>query len=276
MTRTSRVAGFSVLEVLIVIGIVACIALGAVSLVSSMSKVNKGVQFNSELNAFSDELRTLLSDIANCSTNFGALRRSGGLNPNLVTPLASLALAGGGIAFDTKSESAYVNRAVHIDSIEFGAPGTYAGTGASATAFQVPIRMRFSSVQEKQTSQREYRIWVKTNATGRIEQCSFGQLTPFSSERLADNGYIAFPNGFMMQWGRSTSNPRAVTTVVFPIAFRNKVFSVTLSGTDGPGTAGAIGIPALYKHGTSTNRNTFQVYSAGTGYDEFTWMAVGN
>jgi hypothetical protein len=49
-----------------------------------------------------------------------------------------------------------------------------------------------------------------------------------ANQSLASDGYQKFPSGLIIQWGTSASvSPNSTTSVTFPIAFPNAVFSIT-------------------------------------------------
>ena len=59
-SRHLRSAGFSLLEILIVVGLLGIVTLGSITVVTNMNRATKGVQFAGEVNSFSDDVRGLL------------------------------------------------------------------------------------------------------------------------------------------------------------------------------------------------------------------------
>lgn len=92
-------------------------------------------------------------------------------------------------------------------------------------------------------------------------------VNPGSS--LAANGYIEFPNGLIMQWGRSAAITVGGQSVSFPIPFPTGVYSV--SGTAFGANA------ALYYSIYTQSASGFTVWPAAgqTGY-YFNWVAFGH
>lgn len=88
---------------------------------------------------------------------------------------------------------------------------------------------------------------------------------------LAQNGYVKFANGLILQWGNSYENNRD-TTVTFPIAF-NALYSVVgvpKSSSNLSGSNSNFGVK-------SQNNRSFiaNMYDNGSGYAGFNWCAFG-
>lgn len=88
---------------------------------------------------------------------------------------------------------------------------------------------------------------------------------------LAQNGYVKFANGLILQWGNSYENNRD-TTVTFPIAF-NALYSVVgvpKSSSNLSGSNSNFGVK-------SQNNRSFiaNMYDNGHGYAGFNWCAFG-
>lgn len=106
---------------------------------------------------------------------------------------------------------------------------------------------------------------------------------PFDS---TDNGYVAFPGGFILQWGlvRSAAVNGGYTNVRFPIAFPRKCFAVMTNDITHPDSGYKI---AAY-HGVIVDTNGGAEISVGGftsvganpfngGYaDQYYYIAVGN
>jgi hypothetical protein len=87
---------------------------------------------------------------------------------------------------------------------------------------------------------------------------------------FADDGYVKFDNGLIMQWGQETATA-TTETVTFPIPFPNECLNVTCtdyaSGDTG-GLGSATGIKTL-------PTTTTAVFSCYTAADTFFWQAIG-
>lgn len=275
--RKTLESGFSLIEVLVVVGLMGIVALGTATMISNMTKASKGVQFVTEVTALTQELRGTISNITSCETTFGRLRVGGPLDPNVTTAVSLIAIAGSTTTYDTAPTSLYGNRTVHIDAIEFGAPGTYLGPHPSPSPFQTRMRLRYSTpadVVGTSNVMRDVMVFVRTDAAGRVDSCSTGSLSPFVAELLQPNGYVMFPNGLMMQWGRASANANGQTTIPFNVPFPNQAFSVTVSGTNDNGDNAQDNWPTVYRN--TMTRNAFVVHSADDQADPITWIAFGN
>lgn len=273
-----RQRGFSLIEILIVVGLMGIVALGTATLVSNMTKANKGIQFGAEVIALTNEIRGTISTVQSCSLNFGPTRPGGALDPNATTAIAQLFASGAPTpAYDTAPGVFYGNRTVHIDSIEFGAPNTYLGPNPSVSPFQVRMRVKLSTPKEVigvANVVRDIQVFVRTNAAGTVESCSTGALSPFIAENLNTNGYVMFPNGLIMQWGQATARRNGFTTIPFTIPFPNRAFSVVVTGTVDSGADDQDNWPSLYNN--TMTRTDFVVISSDDQDDPVSWIAYGN
>ena len=88
---------------------------------------------------------------------------------------------------------------------------------------------------------------------------------------LAQNGYVKFSNGLILQWGNSDVTNRD-TTVMFPIAFGvlYSVIGVPKSSSALSGSNSNFGVK-------SQNNKSFiaNMYDNGNGYAGFNWCAFG-
>lgn len=88
---------------------------------------------------------------------------------------------------------------------------------------------------------------------------------------LAQNGYVKFSNGLILQWGNSNAFYRD-TTVTFPIAFSvlYSVVGVPKSSSNLSGSNSNFGVK-------SQNNKSFvaNMYDNGNGYAGFNWCAFG-
>ena len=88
---------------------------------------------------------------------------------------------------------------------------------------------------------------------------------------LAQNGYVKFSNGLILQWGNSNAANRD-TTVMFPIVFSvlYSVVGVPKSSSNLSGSNSNFGVK-------SQNNKSFvaNMYDNGNGYAGFNWCAFG-
>lgn len=88
---------------------------------------------------------------------------------------------------------------------------------------------------------------------------------------LAQNGYVKFSNGLILQWGNSNVTNRD-TTITFPIAFSvlYSVVGVPKSSSNLSGSNSNFGVK-------SQNNKSFvaNMYDNGNGYAGFNWCAFG-
>jgi hypothetical protein len=88
---------------------------------------------------------------------------------------------------------------------------------------------------------------------------------------LAQNGYVKFSNGLILQWGNSNAANRD-TTVTFPIVFSvlYSVVGVPKSSSNLSGSNSNFGVK-------SQNNKSFvaNMYDSGNGYAGFNWCALG-
>jgi hypothetical protein len=84
---------------------------------------------------------------------------------------------------------------------------------------------------------------------------------------LAQNGYVKFSNGLILQWGFSDV-PNSSTVVTFPISFAARTFIVLpiLQTTDG----GNMSKNRLYV--TNLTVKGFSIYNP---QDSYNWLAIG-
>lgn len=107
------------------------------------------------------------------------------------------------------------------------------------------------------------------SGNGVVQQLS-GAFTP------SGNGSVTLPGGIIMKWGTVTATIPTNSSVTFPTAFPNNCFVVnpatTISGVNsGVANANIIGTP-------STTAFNFYYNSNGptSGFNGFTWIAIGN
>jgi hypothetical protein len=99
-----------------------------------------------------------------------------------------------------------------------------------------------------------------------------------SDKSLATPGYMKFPGGLIIQWGRVTPSS-GTGTVTFPITFPNAVFSVVATITNAPTATNSfvvVGTRSITTSGFET-RHRFQVGAGnGNGTEPADWIAIGN
>ena len=84
---------------------------------------------------------------------------------------------------------------------------------------------------------------------------------------LAQNGYVKFSNGLILQWGISDV-PNSSTVVTFPISFATRVFMVLpiLQTTDGGN---------MSKNRLCVTNLTVKGFSICNPQDSYNWLAIG-
>ena len=95
-------------------------------------------------------------------------------------------------------------------------------------------------------------------------------LVSLDVSRFADDGYIKFGNGLIMQWGQETSSS-ATETVTFPIPFPNACLNITCTDYDSADTGGLGGVTGIKTLPTKTTA----IFSCYTSGDTFFWQAIG-
>lgn len=272
--------GFSLIEVLVVTAIIAMSALAIATMFTEQMKASRGVQAAAESTYLVGDVRELLASLVNCSRNFGPLSGTP-LNPAVETTFTTLKREESGTAVDSfkLAPEQYGNGTLTIESITFG-PSTYSGVHPSPSSFVTPLRLVLnktgSVVGPQQMRERVISVHTRTDATGKVVACSTASLGVFAQEQIAEDGYIVFPNGLIIQWGTATASPNTKTTVNFPLPFPNQVFSITVSGTGDSGDNSKDNWPALSDHPSSTTKTSFKIFSANDSSDPVGWMAIGN
>ena len=97
-------------------------------------------------------------------------------------------------------------------------------------------------------------------------------------DNLGQNGYVKYSNGFLIQWGYSSSSSNA-TYIYLPTSFYNTNYCVTITFVE-PGNGMNIVSPLLTLKNTSNfrMRSRYAVGNAngtGEGTNPFGWIAVG-
>ena len=99
-----------------------------------------------------------------------------------------------------------------------------------------------------------------------LDQNKFG-------ESMAEDGYVKFDNGLILQWGEEAASSGNIT-VTFPLPFPNACLNVVCTDyddADGSGLAGVTGLSTLPSE--SKTSISFSCYNA---IDNFFWQAIGN
>jgi len=110
---------------------------------------------------------------------------------------------------------------------------------------------------------------------------NFDTILNFEDCLISANGYVKFPNGLILQWGKSTVNVSEAgwvldVSVTFPVQFPNEVFHISIF-RDNFNTAD------LYVHDrrvhditTSSFQYDFDASGVGTsGSVNWYWLAIG-
>ena len=87
---------------------------------------------------------------------------------------------------------------------------------------------------------------------------------------FADDGYVKFGNGLIMQWGQETATS-ATETVTFPIPFPHECLNITCTDY-ASGDTGGLGSATGIKILPTTTTAVFSCYISAT---TFFWQAIG-
>lgn len=95
-------------------------------------------------------------------------------------------------------------------------------------------------------------------------------IAPFTGLQAA-NGYIAFPGGTILQWGKTAAiGTGGATTVTLPVAFSSACYAAYITGGN---SSGSLGDNTSYVDTLTTTQIAVHNLSAGTM--AFYWFAVG-
>ena len=95
-------------------------------------------------------------------------------------------------------------------------------------------------------------------------------LDPLDVISFADDGYVKFSNGLIMQWGQETSS--ATTEVVaFPIPFPNACLNVIATAYESGSSSGNDGAVTVSVLPTTTG----VTFGSDTGWGTIFWQAIG-
>ena len=87
---------------------------------------------------------------------------------------------------------------------------------------------------------------------------------------FADDGYIKFSNGLIMQWGQETSSA-TTEVVVFPIPFSNSCLNVVATAYESGSASGNDGAVTVSVLPTTTG----VTFGSDTGWGTIFWQAIG-
>jgi hypothetical protein len=96
-------------------------------------------------------------------------------------------------------------------------------------------------------------------------------LASLDVSRFADDGYIKFGNGLIMQWGQETA-AATTETVTFPIPFPTVCLNVVATAYRSSVTGGltnAVGINTL-------PTTTTVIFNTNSAWDTIFWQAIGH
>ena len=96
-------------------------------------------------------------------------------------------------------------------------------------------------------------------------------LASLDVSRFADDGYIKFGNGLIMQWGQEDADA-TTETVTFPIPFPNVCLNVVATAYRSSVTGGltnAVGINTL-------PTTTTVIFNTNSAWDTIFWQAIGH
>ena len=95
-------------------------------------------------------------------------------------------------------------------------------------------------------------------------------LDSLDVSRFADDGYIKFDNGLIMQWGQETSSA-TTEVVVFPIPFSNSCLNVVATAYESGSASGNDGAVTVSVLPTTTG----VTFGSDTGWGTIFWQAMG-
>lgn len=94
----------------------------------------------------------------------------------------------------------------------------------------------------------------------------------------AQNGYVKYSNGLLIQWGKKTSGVSYQGTIYFPISFYNSYYSLCIGPAKGNVVDNSSWIAnyTAIKVGSFNYINTYSMNgSNNTSSAEFSWFAIG-
>ena len=98
------------------------------------------------------------------------------------------------------------------------------------------------------------------------------------SANLAQNGYVKFANGFILQWGYFSTNSSGNTSTVqvtYPLQF-NSLFALSISGTPKSQSAHGVVQTSINNFSNTSFKCWFTSYSENYGIGlKFFWIAIG-
>lgn len=272
----------TLVEVIIVAGIIGVLALAATQLMSDQQKAMRHTEAMFASVTLDNNIRQTFASVVDCSRNLGPLSGAA-KDPNVVSALTTISRdnAGVPVVMFGLSPATYENGTLEIVSINFGKAASYAGPNPSPVAFPVPLEITMRKTKDSYGSVflplKTITIWVTTDAAGLVQTCSSDRLGAFSSELLAANGFVRYPNGLMMQWGQAMipANTPAGYSIPFTVPFTSQVYSVILNGTSDGSNNAKDNWPAVMRHPIQTTLTSFGVANANDSADAVSWFAIG-
>lgn len=116
-------------------------------------------------------------------------------------------------------------------------------------------------------------LWYQNQSYGPVQLTN---LTNTGDPVAATDGYTFLPGGLIFQWGQSAiASSGTITTITYPLAFPNAVFSITIGMFNTANNSPTINT-AFIKDGT-VKKNQFMMTNSSNGtLDNINWMAIGN
>lgn len=96
-------------------------------------------------------------------------------------------------------------------------------------------------------------------------------VTTTKAKSLAQNGYVKFNNGLIVQWGELAADSSGRYTVNFPTAFTSTNYTITAIGV----SAGKITTYAYVQYGDKTTTYVQLATTADATHNGVRWMAIG-
>jgi len=292
--------GFSLVEVMVVVGIMGISTLAMMSMHTTQLKANNYLEFQLKRTQLQGTIiNQFLNDPNNCKCLFnGAVpypvagtNALSGVSP---TQVGTYHFATAGVCATASMPSPFVNNlgidglkttSIKLENISPTAdPNIYSGR------FNINVQS-----SKEVLGPRDLPISIPVNiatspagANVKFLSCSLSSNPTTGS--MTNPGYVIFPNGLIMQWGSlnfaTSSAYRYMSTVTFPIPFPHQVLSVTASlgaSTGGPlqcfnSNGVTPGVETL-----STTLTSAVLYSDDGGVGSvvssshcpFTWTAIG-
>jgi len=115
--------------------------------------------------------------------------------------------------------------------------------------------------------------WIKQGEGSGLDADTVRGSTVEFQYNFSDNGYIIFPNGFIIQWGHDQINENSNKTINFNISFPNLCCGVFITAINASGQGGGEedywGLTAL------ADTNAFTIVNQYDSGQQFYWVAIG-